>query len=261
MASSGPPGGFRDVFGPMVPGGKSRLEVPMRPRWSVSSDDAFRAWPRSHRGSTSGGSPFSSTGSSLEPLIEGMNVPGFRRGVPDLPPIHRPLSRMRRGFNDIVGPPMKPLPPIPGRKWRQAALSRAKTVGKYVAPYLPAAVVGGVLGGVVSRAVFEQPEAPARNPLDVSDYEINTEPPKKKVRFEEEIDFSKPSEETLDFSKPSEGSSVRTPSRLATRAREPGQYDFSTPSRGATRQRETGHYDFSTPSRFATRRFEPGHYD
>src|SRR3981189_376549 len=84
------PGGFEDVFWPMVPGGKSRLEVPARPRWSVSSDDAFRTWPRSHRGSTSGGSPFSSTASSGEHLIEGLNVPGFRRGVPDLPPRHRP---------------------------------------------------------------------------------------------------------------------------------------------------------------------------
>src|SRR3981189_403391 len=150
---------------------------------------------------------------------------------------------------------------------KKAAISIAKTVGKHVAAYVPAAVVGGVVGGIVNRAVFEQPEAPARNPLDVSDYEIrpadgiNTEPPKKKVRFEEEIDFSKPSEEKLDFSKPSERSSVRTTSRLATRTREPGQYDFSTPSRGATRQRETGDYDFSTPSRFATRRFETGHYD
>src|SRR3981189_3319766 len=174
---------------------------------------------------------------------------------------------MPGGFNDLFGPKVpgglarRPLPLIPVSKWKKAAISKAKTVGKNVAAYVPAAVVGGVLGGVVSRAVFEQPEAPARNPLDVSDYEINTEPTRKKVGFEEEIDFSKPSEETLDFSKPSEGSSVRTPSRLATRAREPGQYDFSTPSRGATRQRETGHYDFSTPSRFATRRFEPGHYD
>ena len=117
------------------------------------------------------------------------------------------------------------------------------------------------MGGVVGKALYEEPHRVQE--IDKTLYEvsgedqkrlaeadkINTEPPKKKVRFEEQIDFSKPSEEG------------RRPSRLATRTREPGQYDFSTPSRGATRQRETGDYDFSTPSRFATRRFEPGHYD
>ena len=115
---------------------------------------------------------------------------------------------------------------------------------------LPASAVGGIVAGVVGSGAAEEPSAPVRNTVDASDYPIraiNTEPPTKKVRFNEELDFSKPSEEG------------RRPSRFATRTREPGNYDFSTPSRGATRQTEPG-YDFSTPSRGATRQFEPGHY-
>ena len=89
-----------------------------------------------------------------------------------------------------------------------------------------------------SRAIFERPDNSLPKPIDNTRYEvrggvldsINTEPPAKKVRFNEELDFSKPSEE------------ARRPSRYATRTREPGYYDFSTPSRGATRQFEPGHY-------------------
>ena len=89
------------------------------------------------------------------------------------------------------------------------------------------------MAGVATSGGAEEPSAPVRNTVDASDYPIraiNPEPPKKKVRFNEELDFSKPSEE------------ARRPSRYATRTREPGYYDFSTPSRGATRQIEPGHY-------------------
>ena len=150
------------------------------------------------------------------------------RRLPELPPIRR-LAEL---------PPTRRLPELPpGRLKRvgKTVLGGLKKIPEAAATMLPAAVVGGVVGGAVSRAIFERPDQLPR-PIDNTRYEvrgegqqrvldsINTEPPTKKVRFNEELDFSKPSEE------------ARRPSRFATRTREPGNYDFSTPSRGATRQ-------------------------
>src|SRR3981189_188938 len=117
---------------------------------------------------------------------------------------------------------------------KRGATSALKTTAMNV----PALAAGVIVGGVVGRVIYEQP--PRVQEIDNTQYEvrgedqkrlaemeadkINTEPPNKKVRFEEQIDFSKPSEEE------------RRPSRLAPRTREPGQYDFSTSSRGASRQ-------------------------
>src|SRR3981189_3130575 len=174
------PGGFKDIFGPMVPGGKSRLEVPVRPAWSVSSDDAFRTWPRSRRGSTSGGSPFSSTGSSREPLIEGMNVPGFRRGVPDLPPMRRP------SMPDIFGPrrPTRPLPEIPESPWRRKMKRVAALALKTTAMNAPALAAGGILGGVVGRALYEEPHRVQE--IDKTQYEVSGEDQKRLAEMEAE---------------------------------------------------------------------------
>src|SRR3981189_3507310 len=135
------PGGFKDVFGPKVPGGKRTLEVPVRPdRWSVDSDDAFRTWARSRRGSTSGGSPLSSTGSSAEALIEGLNVPGFRRGVPNLHGFRRGVSNLLPIRQPI--PPTKPLPPTPASPWKGRLKKAATSTFKAVGTHVPALVAG-----------------------------------------------------------------------------------------------------------------------
>jgi hypothetical protein len=218
------------------------------------SDDSFRTW-RHPANSLRRGSSVADTlsiGSSGEPLIEGLNaVPRFGFGVarlrrPHLPKFRFGVARVRR-------------PQLP--QLSAATKGKMKRFGKAVAQgtmsMLPVAAAVGTVGAAAAIGAAGGYEGKA---IDNTRYEvrgegqqkildsINTEPPAKKVRFEEEIDFSKPEY------------SGRRPSRFATRTREPGYYDFSTPSRGATRQTEPG-YDFSTPSRFATRRFEPGHYD
>ena len=126
-----------------------------------------------------------------------------------------------------------------------------KRAAKYVAIGAPLLAVGGiVVGGVVSRALFERPDAPTRvddTRIDNTAYVtrpaqtestiqpaqtesmINIAPPKKKVSFEY--------------------ASVRQLEPATKQARY-DNIDFS--GRFATRKKRRGYYDFSQPSRFST---------
>src|SRR3977135_4369166 len=80
------------------------------------SDDSFRSWGHPPRQSVESSAGTSSLG-SREGLLEGLNVPGYRRGVPNLPPIRRPN----------IPRPNIPQPIIPA-----GVKARLKGVGKTV---------------------------------------------------------------------------------------------------------------------------------